>query len=157
MRVLFLDFDGVLHSVGSGARGNTLFSRLPLLHRVLEQNASLRVVVHSTWRSAYKDDELRDFLFHSRPELASRFLGVTPRKVLGRWTSILAWFQEHGRVSSCVLDDAPDEFPAHVVKGQDPLVAFVECPSNSGLCEHSPAWEKLRKWVYSAQLERSTP
>lgn len=154
-RFLFLDFDGVLHPFGCTAEA--LFCRLPLIHRVLEQNAGLRVVVHSSWREVHSPAELKDLLFHTRPDLASRFKGTTDPKVAGRWESIEAWLKTHqpsGRV--CVLDDEPRMFPSHVVRNQDSRVHFVECPAHQGLSETSFAWGKLREWIYSP-FERSTP
>ena len=153
-RVLFLDFDGVLHPFGGGV--DALFRQMHLIHRVLEQNTDLRVVVHSSWREVHDDDELSNFLFHDRPDLADRFLGSTPRDVMSRWESIVAWVDHHepeGPV--CILDDEPRLFPGYVAKGQDPRYRFVECPQNQGLREHSPAWDKLRGWIYSRLTERS--
>lgn len=152
-RVIFLDFDGVLHPFGCGTEN--LFNRMPLIHRVLEQNASLRVVVHSSWREIHADDELVDFLFSDRPELADRFLGSTPREYPSRWESIEAWVEANNPEGPvCILDDEPRMFPSHIAKGQDPRFRFVECPANQGLREHTPAWDKLRGWIY-ARLERS--
>jgi hypothetical protein len=152
-RVIFLDFDGVLHPFGCGTEN--LFNRMPLIHRVLEQNASLRVVVHSSWREIHDDDELAHFLFSTRPDLANRFLGCTPREYMSRWESIEAWVSKHNPEGPvCILDDEPRMFPSHVAKGQDTQFRFVECPSNQGLREQSLAWDKLRAWIYP-HLERS--
>lgn len=157
VRIITLDFDGVLHPFGCDT--SKRFSRMHLIHRLLEQHSSLRLVVHSSWREIYKDCELVDFLFSERPELASRFLGSTPRDVMSRWESIEAWvtLNAHER-TVCILDDEPRLFPSHVTKGQDSRFHFVECPSNQGLREHSPAWDKLRGWIYATiAAERSTP
>lgn len=159
-RVLFIDFDGVLHPFGSGIE--VLFCRMHLIHRLLEQNADLRVVVHSSWRMAftsgahvYDDETMRDMLFKTRPDLRDRFLGCTDRDIPSRWESIEAWVEKHNPEHAvCILDDEPRMFPSHIAKSQDPRFRFVECPSNQGLREHSPAWDKLRGWIYS-RLERS--
>ena len=52
---LFLDFDGVLHSM-SGYRDQP-FCRLPLLEEVLV-NTDVDIVISSSWRFQYSLDEL---------------------------------------------------------------------------------------------------
>lgn len=153
-RILFIDFDGVLHPFGCGTEA--LFNRLHLIHRVLEQNAALRLVVHSSWREIHGVEELKDMLFHERPDLADRYLGVTDPEIPSRWESIEAWVEEHQPAHSvCILDDEPRMFPSHIAKNQDPRFRFVQCPANQGLREHSDSWDKLRGWIYSRLTERS--
>jgi hypothetical protein len=107
MRVLFLDFDGVVHP-GPGVDtklGHWVW--LPALTRLLAGHPDVRVVVHSTWRYDYDLDELRELL----GSLGARVVGVTPRGQ--RWDSIEWWMSQNYKMvrSWRVLDDAPDEFP----------------------------------------------
>jgi hypothetical protein len=69
-RVLFLDFDGVLHS----AQGVYLpeFSLVPLLEKSLE-SSDCAVVISSTWREHYPLQVLRERL---GPALGTRVIGA---------------------------------------------------------------------------------
>jgi hypothetical protein len=68
--LIFLDFDGVLHSVddfhteysahGIRYSGANLFRHLPLLAGILDRFPEVDVVVSSSWRHHYSLDELRE-------------------------------------------------------------------------------------------------
>lgn len=147
-RIIFLDFDGVLHPFKSGS--DKLFCRMPLIHRVLEQSPLVRVVVHSTWRHAHSEDEIRNFLFYERLDLSQRFLGCTDVKKLARWDSIEAWVKARNpNTAVCILDDEPNQFPEDIAKNRNPRFHFITCPTSEGLMENSPAWENLRRWLYA--------
>lgn len=62
MRLVFLDFDGVLHPVEPASLGLTQFCWLHILSQLLVGHDDVRLIVHSTWRYEYKDAELRAFL-----------------------------------------------------------------------------------------------
>lgn len=123
-----------------------------LIYRILDQDSKIFLTVHSSWRERLDDGELKRLLFKGRPDLASRFLGATNRDFMGRWESVENFAEVHHaqlRGPVCVLDDEPKMFPSHIVEGQDTRFHFVHCPTNQGLREFSPAWEKLRGWLYS--------
>lgn len=70
-KILFLDFDGVLH--GSSDFSN--FGKLPALCRVLDQMPDVDIVISSTWRETYPLDLLKEYF----PErIRSRVIGGTP-------------------------------------------------------------------------------
>jgi hypothetical protein len=72
--ILFLDFDGVLHPVGSMAK--QYFSKLPLLERFLRDEASgWQVVISSSWREYYSRQQLLEIF---SPDLRLRIIGSTP-------------------------------------------------------------------------------
>jgi hypothetical protein len=113
-RVLFLDFDGILHPgpapVNVGGEQlyltTTHFGWLPSLLSVLAPHPDVKVVVHSTWRFDYDEDELREIL----SDLGARYLGATPAGE--RYPSILRWLEANPDVTSFrILDDEVDEFP----------------------------------------------
>lgn len=107
MRVIFLDFDGVLHPAG-GPPGTALpFEWLTLLEQLLEPWPDVLLAVHSTWRYHHTPDELRELL----GPLGTRFIGAMPRGP--RAESVLWFLHSNPAITKhLVLDDAPAEFPA---------------------------------------------
>lgn len=71
--ILFLDIDGVLHSVGE--RIANYFCYLPRLESVLHDFPHVRIVICSDWRKQHRLAELQS-LFSD--ELRMRIIGVTP-------------------------------------------------------------------------------
>lgn len=70
-RVLFLDFDGVLHY-----SGNELpFSRTSFLEKIIELDPHLDIIISSSWRESFDLQGLKDFFPDS---IAERIQGVTP-------------------------------------------------------------------------------
>ncbi len=120
--ILFLDFDGVLHPEGLGvAQDHRLFCCLPVLHELLRALPSLEVVFSTSWRLLYSPDELVGFVAGNAPDLAGRFLGITPdldtrkrpRGIVGqREDEIRAWLATNGQASRAwlALDDVPEFF-----------------------------------------------
>ena len=69
-KIIFLDFDGVLHPDGIAK-----FSRLPVFERFLSEMPAAEIVVSSTWREDHTLDQLRGYF---SPSLRNRISGVTP-------------------------------------------------------------------------------
>ncbi len=69
-KLIFLDFDGVLHPDGIAT-----FSRVSLLEEYLLKIPDAEIVITSTWRETHNLDELRNFF--SEP-FRSRIIGITP-------------------------------------------------------------------------------
>ncbi len=102
--LLFLDFDGVLHS----GNGGGVFLRVHLLWQILRARPEVVVVLSTSWRETYPPDELVDFCTANGGEdLALRFIGQTPRpirefgrnipgRVYARHDEIKLWLQDHG-------------------------------------------------------------
>ena len=115
-RILFADFDGVLHptlAAGADPSGDALvstkhFGWVPALEGALRGHPDVRVVVHSTWRYRYDLEELRGVL----GSLAPRVIAST-RSDLPRYDSILDWLQLNPRCTDFrILDDDANEFPS---------------------------------------------
>ena len=68
-KIIFLEFDGVLHPDGAGK-----FSELPLFEKFLSEMPEAEVVISSTWREDHTLDQLRRFF---SPSLQPRISGVT--------------------------------------------------------------------------------
>jgi hypothetical protein len=77
--ILFLDFDGVLHS-----HGGPLFGRVASLEQFLVQMPKLSVVVSSSWRET---QTLTQMQANFSPAIRSRIIGMTP---------ILPWQEQVG-------------------------------------------------------------
>jgi hypothetical protein len=136
-KVLFLDFDGVLHP----ASGDSVpeFSKADALASAM-QGYACEIVISSTWRFHYGLDQLKDFL---PAGLAERVIGTTgedPRSHFSRHDSILAWLAQSDAVDWRALDDANAEF-----RETSHLIA---CSPEVGL-EDAQVLE-LRKWLESA-------
>jgi hypothetical protein len=119
--ILFLDFDGVLHSDGTDGPNAPLFCKLPDLEALLRQFPRVRVVISSTWREHHSLDELR---VHFSPGMRTRIIGSTPgprRDGYGyapaqREDEIVAWLVANGGSDQpwVALDDADWQFSQHL-------------------------------------------
>ena len=139
MRVLFLDFDGVLHP-GPGVEGSlTHWCWLPVLAQALARHEDVRIVVHSTWRHEYNVDELRELL----GRLGERVLGATPAGE--RLQSIEAWLASNRGVTTFrILDDDKNDFyrlPAEL----------IVCDPTAGVTDPS-ARRELLAWLDESAL-----
>ncbi len=111
MRLLFLDFDGVLHPSDPESTGLRHFCWLPVLAQLLEQHSDVRIVVHSTWRYDHTDNELRTLL----GPLGPRFVGSAPRAPREQAIEMVLGANKGKVVSHMVLDDAVKEFSGGTV------------------------------------------
>ena len=144
-RALFIDIDGVLHPAPEPGRLGPSdrflqvghFGWLPELVQLLRPHPDVAVVVHSSWRLSYSDDEVREMLL----ELGERVIEVTPR-CAGRYESILAWLDDHPVESYRIVDDDASEFASPTPP------ELVLCDPSPGLS--SPAVQQaLRAWLDS--------
>lgn len=84
--IVFLDFDGVLHS--RDAEETSLFNCAPALWTVLRACPDVRVVLATSWRNIHELSELVEMVCRSGGEdMTSRFVGATPHLIeeLGRY------------------------------------------------------------------------
>lgn len=82
-KLIFLDIDGVMHSVdrvqakhtstGIEYTGDRLFEHLPLLGRILDQCPDVSVIISSSWRDSHTLPELQGFF----GDWGNRVIGVT--------------------------------------------------------------------------------
>lgn len=110
--IIFLDFDGVLHSTPSGERGH--FYHLPRIEKILREFPFVSVVISSSWREVYPAEVILGLF----PEdLQDRIIGMTPigdgKPPYSRYEEILAWISlnDCGGGPWLALDDAELEFP----------------------------------------------
>jgi hypothetical protein len=151
MRVLFLDFGGVLHPSGhddearAGRGGDGALARLDLfcwfdvLHGLLGAHPDVFVVVHSNWRHVCTPEEIGDLL----GDLGRRYLGcVAPGD---RHAAIRAWLARHPGVETYrILDDSARAF------GDPPPAELILCDPRTGVSEPRVQAE-LRAWLQAGQ------
>jgi len=142
-KIIFLDFDGVLHPDGIGK-----FSQLPILEHFLSAMPEAEVVVSSTWREDHTLEQLRGFF---SPALQNRITGVTPSledgyEIGGRQKEILSYLTAENlsnKNSSWVaLDDIALFF-------EDSCPNLVLTDSSKGFTEQEG--EQLIAWYASAK------
>lgn len=110
MRVLFLDFDGVLMPGPYEPIARDDFFWVPVLYRALRGHDDVRIVVHSSWRYDTGIEDLRGLL---GAFLGPLVIDVTPLW-MQRYEGIVGWLRECSQPvhSYRILDDAGDEFPS---------------------------------------------
>ncbi|MGQ3085332.1 MAG: HAD domain-containing protein [Hydrogenophaga sp.] len=106
VRVIFLDFDGVLHPLSASDQPQGQLEWLPILGRLLDTAPDVRIVIHSTWRYRYTDAELRALL----GGLGPRFIGSAPRLPREQAIELVLQSNKGSITSHLVLDDDPREF-----------------------------------------------
>jgi hypothetical protein len=125
MRVIFLDFDGVLNSMQSeiywrrklGPPDRLLFKEefcpiacSNLLH-LLEEDSGLMLVISSSWRVGHTIEQLQDIL-EAQGIPRQRVIGATEDRSLKgkeRGNEIQDWLDKHAEVTEFViLDDDAD-------------------------------------------------
>lgn len=108
MRILFLDIDGVLHPLEDSENQAGWLRWLPTLESLIDTAPDVSVVVHSTWRYMYTDEQLRTLL----RGLGHRFVGSTPRAPRAQAIEMVLQANRGVVDSHLVLDDDPREFNA---------------------------------------------
>lgn len=133
-RILFLDFDGVLHPDGIAR-----FSRLGLLAEYLQKMPELKIVISSTWREDHTLQQLKNYF---PAHLREQIIGVTPSledgyECGGRQQEILAYLESAGlgsdNCSWVALDDMQsffDEGWPHLIL-TDAAQGFSRCNGDS--------------------------
>ena len=107
--LLFLDFDGVLHSA-YGGKGSPAFCRAGFLANALEGH-DVSIVITSSYREHHAIDHLKSLL----GPLGRRVIGTTPLLTgpFVRQREIEAWLERnplHANARYVVLDDDPRLF-----------------------------------------------
>jgi hypothetical protein len=140
MKVIFLDFDGVLNypSIWGKYRGRLEEALCPILTTKVGQLAAecdAKVVISSTWRKSFDLQELSSFLIlKGFTDADSRVIGITPD--LGyqhhRQDEILLWLAGHPEVTEFVIldDDTAEDRRWEKAAG-----AFVKINDQTGITD----------------------
>jgi hypothetical protein len=144
MRVVFLDFDGVLHRAGNGVEDvGPLFIWLHLLVAALAGHPDVVIAVHSTWRYQYTLEELRGLLVG----LERHVITTVPR---GPRREAIPWFRQmHPAITSYrILDDDAKEF------GDEMPPELLLCDSTQGL--NTPGvLQALNTWLIATSIPQA--
>ncbi|NOT14515.1 MAG: hypothetical protein HOP21_02835 [Methylotenera sp.] len=113
--ILFLDFDGVLHSALNAAGHPDDFNKLPLLENWLREYPEVDVVISSSWREIKRMEALREIFSE---DLRQRVVDKCPIIPINeetnyyRYEEILTWIKLIKYDGLWLaLDDAAHEFP----------------------------------------------
>jgi hypothetical protein len=127
-KILFLDFDDVLNTVGTLERGQ-LFenANIEALNAILDRTDA-QLVVTSTWRVGATLEELEELLVEAGVHAAGRVVGSTPWLTnCPRGAEIMAWLDEASApVRYVILDNRTDmgACAGHLVR-TDPRCGLV--------------------------------
>lgn len=124
-KLLFLDFDGVLHPTHFA--GEDPLNRVHLLERALV-NQTLGIVISSSWRFTHSLEKLQKLLPRS---IAQMVIGETGPAVIGKYSrfqEIHAYLSTRGQSNWRALDDCYWEFPASCQE-------LIRCNPNTGITE----------------------
>ena len=134
-KLLFLDFDGVLHPTHFA--GEDPFNRVHLLEESLT-GSDLGIVISSSWRFTHSLEKLQKLLPDSISDLV---IGVTGAPVIGkhpRYQEIQNFLLTHGASNWRALDDSYWEFP-------NSCPELIRCNPNTGISEKQI--QELNQWI----------
>ena len=134
-KILFLDFDGVLHPTHFA--GESPFSRAQLLEETLAL-FSPKIVISSSWRFTHNLEKLQKTIPN---HISSLIIGATGQAVIGkhpRFTEIQNYLRGYGSADWKALDDSYWEFP-------NPCFRLIRCNPNTGITDKQIL--ELQQWL----------
>ena len=134
-KLLFLDFDGVLHPTYFA--GESPFSRAHLLEETLAL-FSPKIVISSSWRFTHNLEKLQKTIPN---HISSLIIGATGHAVIGkhpRFTEIQNYLRGYGSADWKALDDSYWEFP-------NPCPRLIRCNPNTGITDRQIL--ELQQWL----------
>ncbi len=138
MRLIFLDFDGVLHEARGDLEEHQFFEWVPILAELIAPHPDVHVVVHSSWRHMHTAEELSSFM----RGLEKRYLGAVPpgprERAIRKYLRQLPHVRDY-----IVIDDIPGEFSR--IRGRRLLI----CDPKTGLSAPD-ARRRLSSWLAGA-------
>jgi len=149
MRVLFLEFDGVLHPASATSRispygplktavqGAWLFRWAWILDEMLVRYPDVGIIVHSHWKGMAAEPQLQSLL----GPVGRRLVGVTPGD--GRWEGIATVVEINRLRSYRILDSRAAAFPPRMAE-------LIACDPEAGLREFS-VLRQLQSWLRTPQ------
>jgi hypothetical protein len=134
-KLLFLDFDGVLHPTHFA--GEAPFNRVHLLVEAIA-SSNLGIVISSSWRFTHSVEKLQRLLPDS---ISNLVIGVTGAPVIGKYPrhqEIQTYLQSHKQSNWRALDDSYWEFTSNCQE-------LIRCNPNTGVSEKQIL--ELKQWL----------
>lgn len=134
-KLLFLDFDGVLHP--TQLTSESPFNRVHLLEDAL-LNQEIGIVISSSWRFTHNLERLSKLLPGS---ISNQIIGTTGSPVIGkhpRFCEISNYIKINGPSNWRALDDSYWEFPS-------PCPQLIRCNPNTGVTEKQV--KEIKQWL----------
>lgn len=145
MRVVFVDFDGVLHTTGNPPGTTLPFEWTSDLASLLQPFDDVFIVVHSSWREHFSLEMLREFL----EPAGHRLVGAVAAGAKG--PAIERFLLEHPDITDAlVVDDQPDEFHAGFP------ITVLPCDPRIGLSSNATQ-QAFKKWLLSSTTRQNAP
>lgn len=150
MKIIMLDFDGVLNSEGSfrmevrRKNKNVSNTLSPVacsnLQYILETDSDVKIIISSTWRKLHTMTELKNIL-NSYGVESARIIGKTPSLFSGdRGQEINSCLEEFPNITKfVVLDDDPSVFNVKDKRGH----IFMTTPEDGLLFKQAKQIAKL--------------
>ena len=141
-KLLFLDFDGVLHPTLCSP--SSYFCEGERLHSsIRDSSVALELVISSSWRFHHTMNALLGFL---PPDISRFVVGVTPRVTPGRhqrYREITGFLDSYRKAPDWrALDDSVFEFPM-------PCAQLILCDGSIGMDDRIVS--ELRIWLASPE------
>lgn len=132
--IIYLDFDGVLHPLGTEAIDENgqllpnpqLFCWLPILEQALAPYPAVKIIISSDWRRLCADEKLVELLGN----LGARFAGVIEAQGCDRAAEIQADASRRGIRNWIALDDHAGVFAAAETEPR-----FIPCAPARGISD----------------------
>ena len=140
IKILFLDFDGVLHPLNS--KKENLFCNVHYLEKSLE-GASCKIVITSNWRLTHSIDRMRELLPKRISELIIGATAIATEVNHQRFTEIQNYLNAHigsSLVDWRAIDDTPQDFPSECEN-------LIYCDPHSGM--GSSEQIQITQWLKS--------
>ena len=112
IKILFLDFDGVLHPLNS--ENENLFCKVHYLEKALE-GAPCKIVITSNWRLTYSTQKMRELLPRKIGKLvigATELVNDINHKRFIEIKNYLSTNINSSSIDWRAIDDSPQDFPA---------------------------------------------
>jgi hypothetical protein len=145
VKVLFLDFDGVLHSTDAGKveyhgseirhSGDWLFSRLDLLEELLTRCPDVMVVISSSWQFHYPLSLLAEFLGDCEPRVVGTTKDLIERldQLATRYDACQAAAKALSADTWVMVDDQPSLVWGSHIPSPEEIARVVFCDPVLGL------------------------
>lgn len=161
-KLIFLDIDGVMHSVdrvqanhtstGIEYTGDRLFEHLPLLGRILDQCPDVSVIISSSWRDSHTLPELQGFFGN----WGHRVIGVTASiEPLGstpanRFQECRMLAEQLGASEWVMVDDQPGIVWGSQIPTRELVRRVIWCDPVLGLATPLVAHAIVRRFLIDA-------